>query len=519
ALHQLSEEAARREAPRDLREIRTAGEQLRIAPAMADFFTRLGPGFRLYNDYGPSETHVVTSLLLAGSPAAWPLLPPIGRPVAGTQVYVLDRSSRPVPVGVAGELYLGGQQVGRGYHGRPDLTAERFQPDPFGPESGGRLYRTGDLARWSPDGNLEFLGRSDDQVKVRGFRIELGEIETALAGLPGVAQAAAALSGEGEARRLVAWVVPQSGAGPFDAAEMRTALRRSLPEYMVPSAVVEIPALPLTPNGKLDRRALPDPGQPSPAAGYVPPRDPVEEELAAIWARLLRVERVGIHDNFFALGGHSLTGTRVLAAVREAFGVDVPLRTLFERPTVAELALAVESRDEAGATFDRIPRLPRDTDRFPVSASQLREWLLDRLLPGGGAFNIPGATRVLGPLDRAVLTRSLREIVRRHESLRTTFAEGESEPVQVIAPDLALAVPLADLSVLPPAVREAEVRRLSREEIAEPFELARGPLLRVRLLRLADCEHLVLFTIHHIVSDGWSMGVFFRELATLYVAF
>ncbi len=470
----------------------------------------------VWNLYGPTETTVWSSAAEVTGSLQGPVS--IGRSIDATGLYVVDRHGREAPLGVPGELLIGGAGVARGYLGRPELTAERFVPDPFGKTVGERLYRTGDLARWRVDGRLECLGRIDHQIKLRGFRIELGEIETALARLPGVAQAAAAVRGEGEERRLVAWVVPRPGAGSLDTAEMRAALRRSLPEYMVPTVVMAIQALPLTSNGKVDLRALPDPGRPEPAA-HVAPRDAVEEELAAIWTRLLKVERVGVHDNFFALGGHSLLGTRVLAALRGTFGVEIPLRILFQQPTVAELALVLAEARGGAAPADRIPRLSRNIDRFPVSPSQLREWLLDRLLPGVGAYNIPGATRVVGTLDIGILLLSLRQIVRRHESLRTTFIEGPDEPLQVIAPDLELAVPLADLSALPVEVREEEVRRLSHEELREPFDLARGPLLRVRLLRVAEREHLVLFTIHHIVSDGWSMGIFSRELAALYAAF
>jgi amino acid adenylation domain-containing protein len=477
-------------------------------------------GFVLANLYGPTETTV----LAAGEPRVLRTdrEPAIGRPLRNARAYVLDDRLRPVPLGAAGELFVGGEILARGYLGRPDLTAAAFLPDPFSPVPGARAYRTGDRVRHLPDGRLEILGRRDHQVKLRGVRIELGEIESVLREHPEVRDAAVVLRPDpGGNARLVAYTVRTrtDRTDLSDPADLRAFLKKRLPESMVPAFFVRLEALPLTPNGKLDRAALPAPPM---AAGeaYVAPRDPEERELAAIWSRLLGVERVGVHDDFFELGGHSLLAARVVAAVREALGVELPLRALFEQPTVAELAQAVAAARNAGAAAaDRIPRLPRDTDRFPVSPSQLREWLLDRLLPASGAFNIPGTTRILGPLDRRVLRLALQEIVRRHESLRTTFAEGESEPVQVVAPGLALALPLADLAALPTAAREEEVHRLSREEVAAPFDLARGPLLRARLLRLGEREHLVLFTIHHIVSDGWSMGVFFRELAALYLAF
>jgi amino acid adenylation domain-containing protein len=483
----------------------------------------------VWNLYGPTEITICSTGGRVTSAAE--SLVPIGRPLGTIRHYVVDRQGREVPAGAHGELWIGGAGVARGYLGRPDLTAERFVPDPFAPlgafedmAAGERLYRSGDLVRFRPDGRLDCLGRIDGQVKLRGFRIELGEIESALVRQAGALQAAVAVRGEGDARRLVAWVVPRPEAAPLDTGEVRAALRRSLPEHMVPAMFVELEALPLTPSGKVDRRALPEPGGTPRTTAYAPPRDPVEEAVAAVWASLLEIEQVGVHDNFFALGGHSLLASRVIAAVRDAFGVELPLRTLFDRPTVAELSLALtaaRSAADPAAPADRIPRLARDTDRFPVSASQLREWLLERLLPGAGAYNIPGGCRILGPLEAPHLALALREVAHRHESLRTTFAEpaGGGEPLQVIAADLELDVPLADLSALPAAAREEVVRELSRLVSAVSFDLARGPLLRVWLLRLAPREHLLLFTLHHIVSDGWSMGIFFRELAALYVGF
>ncbi len=472
------------------------------------------PRVTCVNLYGATETQRALSYHVVERGAALPAVVPLGRGMPDCQLLVLDRGDRLAGIGEVGEIAIRSPHLARGYLGDEALTRERFVTNPFTGLAGDRMYRTGDLGRYLLDGEVAFAGRADRQVKIRGFRIELGEIEAALRSHPQVRQAVAVLLGDApDDRRLAAWFV-----GEAEPDELRARLRGTLPDYMVPATFTRLEALPLTPNGKLDLEALPDPGRPG--AAFVAPRDPLEEELAAIWSRLLKAGRVGVHDNFFELGGHSLLATRVLAALREAFGVEIPLRSLFERPTVAELAPAVAAaRGGAGAPAERIPRLPRDTGRFPVSASQLREWLLDRLLPGTGAYNIPGAARVVGPLDPRLLQLALDEIVRRHESLRTTFAEGEREPVQVVAPALSLAVPLADLSALPAEAREEELRRLARGQTAEAFDLARGPLLRVRLLRLAESEHLVLFTIHHIVSDGWSMSVFFRELATLYLAF
>ena len=424
-----------------------------------------------------------------------------------------------MPIGVAGELYLGGAGLARGYLHRPELTAERFIPHPFSEVPGERLYRTGDLARYRPDGNLEFLGRLDHQVKVRGFRIELGEIEAVLGRHPGV-QEAVVLAREdspGE-KRLVAYVVAQEGPAP-SGSELRGFLRERLPEYMVPSAFVGLPALPLTPNGKVDRKALPAPEGRGVAEGYVPPCTPTEELLAGIWAEVLRQERVGRQDNFFALGGHSLVAIRVVSRVRDTFGVELPVRCVFESPTVAELSAAVEAaRGEQRPAMPPIEPLSRE-GALALSFAQERLWFLDQLEGPSAAYNIPAGLRLSGPLDVVALERSLGEMVRRHEVLRTSFPTVEGVAVQRIAPVLEVGLPVVELQGLDEGEREAEVRRLAAEEAQRPFDLARGPLLRVCLLKLGEEDHGLLLTMHHIVTDGWSMGVFIRELAALYEAF
>jgi amino acid adenylation domain-containing protein len=316
-----------------------AGEQLQVTPAVRAMFTTLGDA-RLHNQYGPSETHVVTACTLSGDPAGWPALPPIGTPVANTQVYVLDAHREPVPVGVPGELYLGGVQVARGYIHRPELTAEKFLADPF--NAGGRMYRTGDRVRFLPDGNLEYLGRTDDQVKWRGFRIEPGEIETVLSAHSTVKQAAVLLREDSPGdKRLVAYVVGTAGAP--DAEQLRAHLKAQLPDYMVPSIIVALDALPLTPSGKLARRALPVPDYADAAQTYVAPRTPVEEALTQIWAEVLGVDTVGIHDDFFQLGGHSLLATQLISRIRDTLKVELPLKYLFRNPTAESLASSIES--------------------------------------------------------------------------------------------------------------------------------------------------------------------------------
>ncbi|HEX8903646.1 MAG TPA: condensation domain-containing protein, partial [Longimicrobiaceae bacterium] len=460
----------------------------------------------------PVGTPISNTRVYVLDPALRPV--PIGTPISNTRVYVLDDALLPVPVGVPGELCAGGVGVARGYLNRPRLTAEKFVPDPFALEPGARMYRTGDRVRWQPDGIVEYLGRLDEQVKVRGFRIELGEIETVLRRLDGVADCAvvAREDAPGE-KRLVAYLV-----GTVDAAAAREHLKRALPDYMVPGAYVILDSLPLTPNGKLDRKALPAPDF-APDESYVAPRTPAEELLAAMWADVLKLERVGVHDGFFEMGGHSLLATRVVSRIREVFAVELPLRALFEGPTVAELAEAVEALRRAELPEPRALVPAARDGAIPLSFAQERLWFLDRMEPDSPLYNIPAALRLAGALDVAALERALGEIVRRHESLRTTFADAGGQPVQVIAPFAGFTLPVEDLSALGAAEREEIVRRRANEAAAWSFDLAAGPLMRTLLLRLADDEHVLLITMHHIVSDGWSMGVFFRELSALYAAY
>jgi amino acid adenylation domain-containing protein len=478
----------------------------------------LGKARAVWNLYGPTET-TVWSTLAAVEPGAGPV--PIGRPVANTRAYVLDARLRPSPVGVSGELYLGGLGLARGYHGRPALTAERFVADPYAKAPGARMYRTGDLARFRADGVLECLGRVDGQVKIRGYRVELGEVEAALAAHPAVSAAAAAARDEatGE-KRLVGYLVPR-GAGPGEA-ELRAWLRERLPEHMVPSAFVALEALPLTPNGKVDRKALPDPepDRPGLSAPSAPARGPLEEALAAVWAEVLGRAAVGAHDDFFESGGHSLLAAQVLARVRETFAVDLPLKALFDAPTVAGLARQVEAalREGAGLSFPPLGPVARDGP-VPASFAQQRLWFLDQLDPGSPTYNMPATVRLKGALDADALRRALGELARRHESLRTTFDSEGGLPVQVIAPELEIDLPVDDLSDLPEAEREAEALRRAAGEAWWPFDLAAGPLFRARLFRLGPEEHLVTVVTHHTVSDGWSIGVLILEAGRLYDAF
>ncbi|HEV2436447.1 MAG TPA: amino acid adenylation domain-containing protein [Verrucomicrobiae bacterium] len=476
------------------------------------------PHLQIWNIYGPTEATANASAarIIPGDEVT------IGRPIANTQIYILNSFLHPVPIGVPGELYIGGAGVARGYLNRPELTAGKFIPDPFSATPGARMYQTGDLARYRPDGNIEFLGRADHQVKLRGFRIELGEIEAALGQHPAVRQTVVLAREDtpGE-KRLVAYVV--AAREPLlTTTDLRHFLKAKLPEYMVPAVFVLLEALPLMPNGKIDRRALPSPDRTRPELDkvFVAPRTPTEELMAEIWAELLDLERVGIHDNFFELGGHSLLATQVVSRIRETFQLEIPLRRLFEVPTVAGLAESIEAARLAGLTLLAPPILPvpRNGD-LALSFAQQRLWFFDQLEPGLPAYNIPAAVRLKGPLNLAALEQSLNEIIKRHESLRTTFGKAEGRPTQVIAPTLTIKLPVVDLRKLPPGERETEVRRWVTAEARRPFDLSQGPLVRGTVLRLGDEEHVGLLTMHHIVSDGWSTGILVRELARLYVAF
>ncbi len=491
------------------------------------------PGCVLVNNYGPTECTVVATSCVVEAGAQRPeggvtasgneaAAPPIGTPIANTRALVLNERMQQAPVGVPGELYVGGEGLARGYLGRPGLTAERFVPDPFSPEPGARLYRTGDLVRWLPSGELEFLGRADHQVKVRGFRIELGEIEAALRECAGVGECVVeAPEGVDGERRLVAYVVAAGSAAPT-AGEVRDALRQRLPEYMVPTQFVWLDRLPLTANGKLDRRALPAPESALAEAedGYAPPRTQVEEVLCSIWAEVLGRRRVGIHDNFFELGGHSLVAARVLSRVGEAFHVELPVRSLFECQTVADFAQRLNAAT-VGDDLSCSAAIPTaaHAERAPLSFAQQRLWFLDQLGLGREAYNVPVAVRLTGHLEPAALEFALREIVGRHESLRTSFAAASTGPVQVFAERVACPVPLIDLCGLGEEASEAEVVRLAAEEARTPFELSESPLMRARLVRLWEREHVLLVTLHHIVSNGWSLGVLTRELTALYEAY
>ncbi len=474
----------------------------------------------LWNLYGPTET-TVWSAIHAVVPEGRGLIP-LGRPIANTEIHLLAAgTAQPVPIGGVGELCIGGAGVARGYRNQPVLTAERFVPDPFAARRGARLYRTGDLARALPSGVLEFLGRTDHQVKVRGFRIELGEIESVLGCHLAVQQAAVVVRREAAGHPLVAYVVPRPGAAAAAAADLRGFLAERLPEFMIPGAFVFLDSLPLTPNGKLDRRDLasrelaPERGGPTLAA----PRTAVEEVLAAIWSDVLARHPIGRDDDFFALGGHSLLAARVASRIRGAFGLEVPLRSLFERRSLAELAQDIELRRRGAGAVPLAAIEPAERGgEMPLSSAQERLWFAHQLDPSSAAYNVHLAVALTGVLAREALDRALAELVQRHEALRTVFPSRAGRAQQVVLPPQPPAMPVLDLAALGERA-EREARRLGEEESRVPFDLGRGPLLRVHLLRLGAASHVLLLTLHHVITDAWSMNVLTVELAALYDAF
>ncbi|MFM7547880.1 MAG: amino acid adenylation domain-containing protein, partial [Cyanobacteriota bacterium] len=489
------------------------------------------PRTRIVHVYGPTETTTFACFYKVPPTERLEGTVPIGKPMEGMRAYVLDAGLQPSPVGVPGELYLAGTGLAQGYLGLPGLTSERFVADPFAAlfaDGGARMYRTGDLARWLPDGNLEFLGRVDFQVKIRGFRIEPGEIEAALRGCDGIRDAVvlAREDSPGE-KRLVAYVTAYAVAGSADTvagdvdaaglpAVLKAHLQSSLPEYMVPAAFVVLESFPLTPNGKLDRKALPAPEVDAYATGvYAPPAGPVEEALAALWGELLGIERVGRHDDFFALGGHSLLAVQVISRLRSSLGLEVSLAELFARPVLAEFAAGLADADAT----DGGPIPPADRSQpLPLSFAQQRLWFLAQLEGPSATYNIPLAWRLAGELDHGALRGALDQLVVRHEALRTTFVAVDGEPVQRIVPATDARFALIKHDLRDTADVEAELARWLEKEAAESFDLEAGPLLRGRLLRLADREHALLLTLHHAIADGWSLGVLGRELGALYGA-
>ncbi|WP_437840117.1 amino acid adenylation domain-containing protein [Sorangium sp. So ce1153] len=479
----------------------------------ASVVARWAPGRRFFNGYGPTEA-TIWATVFECAPGGGD--PPIGYPLPGTVLRILGEDLEPVEAGQVGEICLGGPGVARGYLGRPELTAERFVPDPRAP--GARLYRTGDLGRVQPDGAVVYLGRRDHQVKVRGFRVELGEIESALKQHPALREAAVVARERAPGDlRLLAYVAFAPGASA-DTSALRRFLDERLPEHMIPSAFVALPSLPLTPSGKVDRGALPAPDEARPAlpVDHVAPRTRDERALAALWAEALRVQPVGVDDDFFDLGGDSLLAARIVARAKGALGVELGIRDLLAARTVARLARrAEEARGRLEASL--APPLAR-VDRaapLPLSSAERRLWFLHELDPEGRGYHLPCALHLDGPIDAAALGRCLTELVRRHEALRTTYDDAGGEPARRIAPPGELALPVTDLSCLPARQREPELAATLSREAKEPFDLRRGPLFRARLFRLGEHASVLFLSLHHIICDGRSMQVLVEELAAL----
>jgi amino acid adenylation domain-containing protein len=515
ALEHLGRVYESHSAAAGLKEVITAGEQLQITPALREMFGE-NSNAALVNQYGPSETHVVTSYTLSGRSESWPALPPIGKPIANVKVYVLDSEMMPVPVRVPGELYLGGAGVGRGYINCPELTAERFLPDPYSQRVGQRLYRTGDRVQWTEAGDLEFLGRFDDQVKIRGYRIELGEIEAALRAYANVRDAAVVVRKDHvEHKRLVAYIVWQEQDQAFDAAALRELLKDRLPEYMIPATFMVLEELPLTPSGKVNRRALPEPDWENGEGRrvYVAPKTAVEQTLCDICAQLLGLEKVGLNDNFFELGGDSLLCLQFVARARSS-GLLVEVRQIFLYQTFGLLSNHVQS---CGGF--RIQRR-YDGGWAPLSYAQESLWMLYRLESENPFYNLGAAILLKGPLDARALENSLNDVVRRHSIFRTAFDELGGRPVQRVMPWSKSSLP----AVFLPANNGANFVHIAaieaaRREIVRPFRLQEGRPMRAVLFAIGPDEHVLALGIHHITCDGWSINLLVREIRKAYEAF
>ncbi|SCC91285.1 Amino acid adenylation domain protein [Thiomonas sp. X19] len=497
-----------------LRRVVCSGEALPL-DLVERFFTLL-PQAKLANLYGPTEAAVDVS--------AWECRPaepsgtvPIGAPIANTQLHVLDTRLRPLPIGTAGDLYIGGAQVGMGYVKRPELTAERFITDPFKP--GGRLYKTGDIARWRGDGALDYLGRSDHQVKVRGYRIELGEIENHLLTLPGISHAVAITREDSPGDlRLVAYVVGRDG--PVDSERLRERLRQVLPDYMVPQNIVQLDAIPLLSSGKLDRRALPapNPAQTGSGRSRVPARDVTEQTVLGLMEQVLKLPEMSVLDDFFALGGHSLLAARLIAQLNGALDLNLPLRLVFESPTAERMAQAIEKARVAGG-MGRVA-IRHDPSRIdaPLTAQQERIAFMEELYPGRVVYNTPSAHRLRGPLALDAFEQALHDMVSRQPVLRSFIRTTNGAHAQVVAPQVEFELPFDDLSQWPDAEREAELMRRMQAMVDRPIDIHQVPLFRAALFRLAPEEHAFLFMPHHIIWDGWSFDLLYSEMAACYTA-
>ncbi len=537
----LEQLALRAEAPYGpLRDVISAGEALTLSPAIRSFIGRLEDG-RLHNHYGPTESHVVSNHLLPAAVSDWPLVAPIGVPLPNISLQVLDAHLQPCPIGIPGELHIGGASLARGYLNRPDLTSERFIPSPFCDDSTERLYKTGDLASWNADGTLAFHGRLDQQIKLRGFRIEPGEIEAALIAHPAVEQAVVLLREDQPANpQLVAYWVASHPSGDaeagdsafndtaeastFVASELRPFLADRLPGFMVPAAFVRLEVFPLTPNGKLDRSALPVPSFGVESSTLTTPRNLLERQLHGIWAEVLSHRDFGIHDNFFHLGGHSLAAARLASRIEQQLGVTLPVARIFEAQTIADLSgLLHRPATETSASPALLPAAipsaePLTIDglqAYPASFSQARLWFLHQLEPDLTAYHMPALWQLSGPLDRNALQDAFSQLLARHQVLRSSFLLVGEQVLQIIHHPAPFHLAL---TLLPADASSADIDALLSDLNDVPFDLAQAPLLLAHLLQRAADDHLLLITVHHIASDGWSRSLLHRELAALYAA-
>ncbi len=499
-----------------LRSLVVTGEAL--PPELCRRWLGKYPHIPLVNAYGPTEcSDDVTQQLIETIPDAKTFSMPIGRPLINTRTYVVSSRGLQSPAGVEGELYVGGAGVGRGYFNDSAQTAANFVPDHYGTNPGARLYRTGDRAKHRHDGRIEFLGRMDHQVKVRGYRIELGEIEEALLSHPKVEIAAAVVRTDAKGDQIIFGYAAARDGAQLAVTELQSFLRERIPEYMIPSAFVMLDSLPLTPNGKVDRKALPVPDVAETSGESDQVRTPVEEILAGIWADVLRLKEVNINQNFFDLGGHSLLATQVVSRVRRVLNLDIPLRLLFESPTISSFARSLDQLRKAGRVWEAPPIRPVSRDQMlPLSYAQQRLWLMQQLDPRSAAYNITNSLRVRGALNLAAVRMSLQEIARRHEVLRTRFEVREGMAVQVIEEAREVEIGEWDVSESEPRQREERAREIARQEGGRAMDLEAGPLWRVGVVKMGEEDHVLMMSMHHVVSDGWSMGVMIKEFTALY---
>ncbi|MBC9908991.1 non-ribosomal peptide synthase/polyketide synthase [Chitinophaga varians] len=494
--------------PEYLQEVVTAGEQLKLSSDLQLFLEK--GNTRLHNQYGPTEAHVVSAYMIQPDDYTQRVLPPIGKPIANTRLYILDANGNPCPVGVPGELFIGGVQVAKGYLNLPELTAERFMADPFDVSGNGRLYKTGDICCWLPDGNINYLARKDDQVKIRGNRVEIGEVESVLGQCELVAQCVVLVKNDQYGnKRLVAYVVPQRRFGKD---ELRTWMQSRLPDYMVPSLFITLPELPLTNNGKINKRALPEADLSAlGGATYVAARNLTEQQLADIWSSLLQVEKIGIHDNFFELGGHSLLAMRLQSALRKQMEVEVAVKSIFAHPTIARLAAFIRQNGKGWLLPAVTPQ--QRPELIPLSYSQERLWFIDQM-EGSVQYHMPVVLRMEGTLDKDALAYAFQDLVTRHEVLRSVIVQLDGHSGQQILPAQKWQLQQIDLCGRQQAI--ADCRALVHTLIRKPFDLTRDHMLRVHLIALNAATHILVMNMHHIASDGWSIGVLFRELIALY---